>query len=295
MPPIPAMQPDTCFLSYSRADEQFALRFANDLRSLGVVMWVDQLNIRPSEHWDRAIERTIRGCRSLVVILSPRAVASDNVADEVSLAIDIGKAVIPVMIEACALPLRLNRMHLIDAARGYEQALRQCLNEIKDSKCPSNAVTGTAADCCAILNPQILAAAKQQLATIIGPIAGIIVEQVASRTASVEGLYDHLTMHLRDVTVRERFVALTSQHRVPRADAELHTVPEIIVDGGKIRRADIERIARILTSYLGPIALLVTRRESKASKSVKDLLRRLAATLRSECDRADFLKRVETH
>jgi len=121
-----------CFLSYSRADEDFAVRLASDLRALGVAMWVDRHDIRVREHWDKAIERAIRGCRSFVVILSPRAIASDNVADEISLAIDSGKSVIPVMIERCDLPLRLTRRHLIDATRGYDGALKQCLAAIRD-------------------------------------------------------------------------------------------------------------------------------------------------------------------
>ena len=59
------------FLSYSRADETVAMRFATDLRERGIPMWVDQIDIRPSEHWDRAIERAVHECRGLVVILSP--------------------------------------------------------------------------------------------------------------------------------------------------------------------------------------------------------------------------------
>ena len=84
--PEDAAAPGGYFLSYSRSDERFALRFAKDLRSRGVAMWVDQLDIRPSEHWDRAIEKAVRDCRGLVVIVSPRSVASDNVADEISYA-----------------------------------------------------------------------------------------------------------------------------------------------------------------------------------------------------------------
>jgi hypothetical protein len=286
-------QPDACFLSYSRTDEQFALRFATDLRSLGVAMWVDQLDIRPSEHWDRAIERAIRGCRSMVVILSPRAVASENVADEISLAIDVKKPIIPVMIEACDLPLRLNRMHLIDPARGYELALRQCVSEINEGKVSSAAAAGAAAESNIVLDPQVLSAAKQQLATFIGPIAGIIVDRAASRAPSVDGLYDRLKLHLRDETDREQFIALNSLHRARQADAVLPQVFEITADGGKIRRVDFERIACILTKYLGPIAPLVTKRESEASRSVKELLGRLAATLRNDQERADFLRRVE--
>src|SRR5438445_135808 len=117
------------FLSYSRADERFALRLAKDLRAHGVAMWVDQLDIRPSEHWDRAIERAVSASRGLVVILSPRSVASDNVADEISFAIDSSKIVLPVMIEKCVLPLRITRMHVIDATGVYNKALNQCLAE----------------------------------------------------------------------------------------------------------------------------------------------------------------------
>ena len=121
----------TYFLSYSRSDERFALRLAKDLRAHGVAMWVDQLDIRPSQHWDRAIERAVSACRGLVVILSPRSVASDNVADEISFAIDSGKSVLPVMIEKCVLPLRITRMHVVDATGVYDKALRQCLAELQ--------------------------------------------------------------------------------------------------------------------------------------------------------------------
>ncbi|HSQ99805.1 MAG TPA: toll/interleukin-1 receptor domain-containing protein, partial [Sphingomicrobium sp.] len=121
---------DSYFLSYSRADGTFALRFATDLRSRGVAMWVDQIDIRPSEHWDRAIERAVRECRGIVVIISPRSIASDNVADEISFAIDSGKSVLPVMIERCTLPLRITRMQMIDATGSYDRALQQCLEVI---------------------------------------------------------------------------------------------------------------------------------------------------------------------
>src|SRR4051794_20869920 len=112
---------DTYFLSYSRNDQEFALRLAADLRAQGIQLWVDQLDIRPSEHWDRAIERAVSSCRGLIVILSPRSVASDNVADEISYAIGAGKPVMPIMIEWCDLPLRITRMHVIDATGPYDK------------------------------------------------------------------------------------------------------------------------------------------------------------------------------
>ena len=67
----------------------------------------------------------------MVVILSPRSVLSNNVADEISYAINNGKSVMPVMIEKCALPLRITRMQVIDATVDYQHALDQCMAEMR--------------------------------------------------------------------------------------------------------------------------------------------------------------------
>jgi TIR domain len=285
-------QADTCFLSYSRADEDFALRLADDLRSLGVEMWVDRLNIRPSEHWDRAIERAIRGCCRVVAVLSPRAVASENVADEISLAINSGKPVIPVMMEPCHLPLRLTRMHLIDATRGYHAALKQCLAEIKDGRTSPTSANDVDAPC-ALADPDILAVVKEQLTGFIGPIAEILVNRAASKTASAEALYRELAIHIPNEADRARFLLWIPQNLTPSGDAAPPAATLEVADAGSIDPGDVERIAEVLTSYLGPIATLVTKRESRASRSVGDLLRRIASRLRSEHDRLDFLCRLE--
>jgi hypothetical protein len=284
---------ETCFLSYSRADEDFALRLAKDLQALGVAMWIDRFDIRPSEHWDRAIERAIRGCRNVVAILSPRSIASENVADEISLAIDAGKPVISIMIEPCALPLRLTRRHLIDATAGYEAALKQCFAEIESGKSGPSLENAVAQVSRGIQDPEVLAAARRQLMTVMGPIAGILVEKAASRAASADGLYGLLALHIPDDTDRERFLASRAQPGALSIDAEPPAAGQAVAGGKSIRRRDLDRIAKTLTSFLGPIAPIVARNESRASGSIKDLLRRLAAKLRCERDRADFLRQAE--
>ena len=134
----PTVESQSYFLSYSRSDQEFALRLAADIRARGISLWIDQLDIRPSEHWDRAIEQAVRDSRGIVVVLSPRSVASDNVADEVSFAIDSGKSVLPVMIERCKLPLRITRMQVIDATGTYEDALERCVAELRRSAEPAS-------------------------------------------------------------------------------------------------------------------------------------------------------------
>jgi len=273
------------FLSYSRSDERFALRLAQDLRAHDVAMWVDQLDIRPSEHWDRAIERAVHDCRGLVVILSPRSVASDNVADEISYAIDSGKSVLPVMIEKCVLPLRITRMHVIDASGSYDKALQQCLAELTNPE-GKPASTEQRSPRRVQLDAEVLKTAKQKLTTIVGPIAAILVDKAAAKANSEPELYGLLLQHIDSEADRERFRAVA-----PMPDA----TPTLVGPNAPptpLPRAELDSIAKALTNYLGPIAPLVTKRESRACGSIEELRERLAALIPAETDRTAFLRDV---
>jgi TIR domain len=281
---------ETYFLSYSRSDERFALRLAKDLRAHGVAMWVDQLDIRPSEHWDRAIERAVSACRGLVVVLSPRSVASDNVADEISFAIDSGKSVLPVMIEKCVLPLRITRMHVVDATGSYDKALRQCLGELQR---PGKAGEDkSAARALPPLDPQTVSEAKRQLAAILGPIAEILVDKAAGRAASAADLYGQLALNINDEDARERFLTngAAGSARSPASGMNKPVTPANRTSA--IAPSEIASLAAALTPYLGPIAPIVAERESRACTSSEELRRRLAALISAERDRTAFLKRA---
>ncbi|MEO8175604.1 MAG: toll/interleukin-1 receptor domain-containing protein [Sphingomicrobium sp.] len=279
-----AQSVERCFLSYSRTDSDVALRLANDLEALGVALWVDRRNIRPSEHWDRAIERAIRGCRCMVVVLSPRAAASENVADEISLAIDSAKRIIPVMIEPCSLPLRLTRLHLIDATGGFARAVQQCFAEIASGEADHDRLVPQIQ--CGIDDPQLIACAERELARFVGPIAQILVQRAAARAATAEGLYHLLALHIDHEPDRQQFIAAGSVPAVvPGHSATARQ---------SIHRSDLERIAHALASHLGPIALVLTNREGAAAASLKDLLGRLASRIEGDDERADFLRQVQT-
>lgn len=287
-PPI-----ESYFLSYSRSDERFALRFAKDLRSRGVAMWVDQLDIRPSEHWDRAIERAVRDCQGLVVILSPRSVASDNVADEISYAIDNRKSVLPVMIEKCSLPLRITRMHVIDASTGYERAVEQCVAEIQRACAGARPATEPAG--APRLDPQIIATAKRQLAGIIGPIATIIVDNAATRVSTASQLHSLLLQHIDDPADRVRFASLAARPDTASPKLEPPATDPASAGEGSISSADVDKVAQVLTRYLGPIAPILAKRESHAAQSIDDFRRRLAHLIPNERDKADFLMALRDH
>lgn len=282
-----AAQKDLCFISYSRNDEQFALRFANDLRSAEVATWVDQLDIRASEHWDRAVERAIAGCRCVVVLLSPRSVASENVADEISLSIDLRKTILPVMIEPCKLPLRLTRMHLIDATASYASALRQCLAEIR------SIVSGNSPP--SAPDPESLASVKSHLAKVMGPIASILVDRAAARATSIEDLYSLLARHIPDERDRDQFVSMMPRVVSAPNDEGPAATMDPAATTESISPFELERIATVLTKFLGPIATIVVREESKTYGTVRQLGCRLAGMLSSDEDRDRLLREIGAH
>jgi formylglycine-generating enzyme required for sulfatase activity len=116
------------FFSYTRSDSEFVLRLAEELRAVGVNLWLDQLDILGGQHWDRTIEKALKRCQGMVAVLSPEAVVSTNVMDEVSYALDEGKLVVPVLVRSCDIPFRLRRVQYIDFtddyATGFSELLR---------------------------------------------------------------------------------------------------------------------------------------------------------------------------
>ena len=120
----PAHEPLTFFISYAREDAEFVLRLARDLRAMEVRLWLDQLDIRAGERWDLAIEQALASSQGMIAALSPEAIASTNVMDEISYALEERKLLVPVVVKACAIPFRLRRVQRIDFSGDYQTALQ---------------------------------------------------------------------------------------------------------------------------------------------------------------------------
>jgi hypothetical protein len=113
------------FISYSRADQEFVLKLAQDMRQRGVDLFLDQLDIKPGERWDDRLQAALHECSYLLVVLSPTSVKSQNVKDEIGFAIDEGDTVIPILYQPTTVPLRLRRFEWVDFQGDYEQALKK--------------------------------------------------------------------------------------------------------------------------------------------------------------------------
>jgi hypothetical protein len=123
------------FFSYSRKDKDFVTKLFHDLEAQNCDVWLDTLDLQAGAKWDRSVEDALAKAQSLIVILSPASVRSENVMDEVSYALDKGKLVIPVIMEQCEVPLRLRRLQHIDfTANSYNEALDTLVSRIKKNE-----------------------------------------------------------------------------------------------------------------------------------------------------------------
>jgi hypothetical protein len=102
------------FISYSRINEAFTIKLAQELKNEGFSAWLDQLDIPPGARWDEEVEKALRQCDIFMLIMTPTSVASENVKDEIGYALGKNKRLIPIMLEKCEIPFRLHRFQYVD-------------------------------------------------------------------------------------------------------------------------------------------------------------------------------------
>ncbi len=100
------------FISYSREDASAARRYADAFAQAGLDVWWD-VELRSGEAFDEVIEKALRAAKAVVVLWSPRSVASRWVRAEATLA-DRSGTLAPVIIEPCERPIIFELTHTAD-------------------------------------------------------------------------------------------------------------------------------------------------------------------------------------
>lgn len=141
------MLSNTVFISYSRKDSSFVLKLAERLRETDIALWIDQYNIPIGDYWDNNVVQGIKDSKSILFILSPASVKSPNALNELDLATELEKNIIPVLIQPCERPLDLRRRQYVDFTVDYEagfsqltRALKKELNTLTDTDNSSNEI-----------------------------------------------------------------------------------------------------------------------------------------------------------
>ena len=92
------------FISYSSNDQDKVVKLADRLRSAGVSIWVDESGIGAATLWSKEIAGAIKGCKVLLLMVTPNSIQSENVVKEVTLAAEQRKKILPVVLAPTQIP-----------------------------------------------------------------------------------------------------------------------------------------------------------------------------------------------
>ncbi len=123
------------FISYSRADSDFATKLAMQLVKHKATVWVDQWELHVGDSLITRIQDAIQGASGLLVILSKASVQSEWCKKELSSGLireleEKRVVVLPVLIEDCAIPLFLREKLYADFRTDFDAGLRSILEAI---------------------------------------------------------------------------------------------------------------------------------------------------------------------
>lgn len=136
------------FLSYARADRGTARMFAQALAEESFSVWWDA-SLHSGETFDEVIERNLREAKAVIVLWSPRSVASRWVRAEATLA-DRRHKLVPAIIEPCDRPIVFELTHTADLSewtgditdihwRTFLDDLHRLVDTGKDAEIPTSA------------------------------------------------------------------------------------------------------------------------------------------------------------
>jgi hypothetical protein len=120
------------FISHATSDRSLVTReIIHLLRTHRVEVWFAENDIGVARHWERCILEGLTQCDWFLVALTPRAVGSEWVKDEVHWAIEERpEHIIPVLLETCdirGIHIRLPRIQFVDFRDPTEEARQRLL------------------------------------------------------------------------------------------------------------------------------------------------------------------------
>ena len=127
------------FISYSRLDRETVDRLMEELARRGFDVWVDRKDIDGGSDWRAAISQSIRNCRAFLAVLSSNSTGSKKVVQELALADQHRRQIIPLRLDTCEIPadmeLQLSTLQWIDfTERSFDEAVDQIESALTKKK-----------------------------------------------------------------------------------------------------------------------------------------------------------------
>lgn len=138
---------------------------------------------------------------------------------------------------------------------------------------------------------------EQALARVVGPVGKVLVRRAAQQTTDVQQLYRMVAENLGNEEERTAFLATRPPGLAP---ATAPSTPGTLTSASKTARGPddpltpeaVERAARLLASYLGPIAKVLAKKAAAEAKGRRQFHQQLAEQLAEPAERAKFLREV---
>jgi hypothetical protein len=124
---------ESVFICYSRKNEDFVLKLADNLKREGVPVWLDQWDIVAGTDWDLSIDKALHDCKYFLIILSLTSIESKDVRSELRTALDENKLIVPILYQSCQIPRQLKLIQYVDftsSSPDDELAIEQILKAL---------------------------------------------------------------------------------------------------------------------------------------------------------------------
>jgi hypothetical protein len=129
----PVPRRPTVFLCHAAENKSEVRALFDRLLADGVTPWFDEVDLMPGDEWEPVITRAIRSSDAVIVCISKTAVTKTGfVQKEIRFALDRAdeqpegkRYIIPVLLEPCRVPERLQKWHYVDLSGpgGYSKLL----------------------------------------------------------------------------------------------------------------------------------------------------------------------------
>src|SRR5215831_1215547 len=130
------MSLNAVFIIYSQEDEKAARRLYNDLNTAGLIVWLNNESLLPSQNWKNEIRKAIKNSKYVIALFSSTSVENSiYVQKELKYAIGVLDKfpeadifVIPARLNNCQIPYdKLEDIEYVDLFPNWEDGIRRIL------------------------------------------------------------------------------------------------------------------------------------------------------------------------
>lgn len=126
----------TIYLSYSKKDKELVSELVSDLAKNGLNTWFDENQIEHGKEWQSKIRKGLKQVDAVLVIITPDSISSNYVMNELGIAKEMGKLIIPVIRGEVAIPVFIKDIQVIYWRDNYEDVVVSIVKALSKIKPP---------------------------------------------------------------------------------------------------------------------------------------------------------------